>query len=42
MNQEFFNFYLNASKQLITGNDALKCVKLHLLPAIILDRGSGR
>lgn len=42
MNQEFFNFSLNASKQFITGNDALKCVELDLLPAMILDRGSGR
>jgi hypothetical protein len=42
MNQESVNFSLKASKQFTTGNDDIKCVKLHLLPAIILDRGSGR
>jgi hypothetical protein len=42
MNQEIVHFSLNASKQFITGNCNIKCVKLHLLPAIILDRGSGR
>jgi hypothetical protein len=42
MNHEFVNFFLNGSKQFISGNHNMKCVKLHLLPAIILDRGSGR